>query len=58
MTPKVYDILTPFNYSQKSCVVAENIAHAERIFLKEYPNTKIIEISLHSEYVLVQEESK
>lgn len=51
---KVYDILTPFNYSQKSCVVADNMAKAEELFLKEYPGTKILEITLHAEYVLVQ----
>ena len=52
----VYDILTPFNYSQTSCVVAESMAEAERLFKKEYPYIKILEIKLHSEYVIVQTE--
>lgn len=51
---KVYDILTPFNYSQKSCVVADSIGKAEELFLKQYPNTTILEIRKHSDYVLVQ----
>jgi len=50
---KVFDIQTPYNYSQKSCVVAEDMATAERLFLKEYPGTVILEIKLHSEYVIV-----
>jgi len=52
---KVFDILTPFNYSQKSCVVAEDMATAEKLFLKEYPDIKILEIKLHAEYVIVEE---
>ena len=52
---KIYDVLTPYNYSQKSCVVAENIAKAEEIFLKQYPYTTILKIELHAEYVLIQE---
>jgi len=51
---KVYDILTPYNYSQKSCVVAQNMATAETLFKKEYPNTTILEIKLHSDYVVVR----
>lgn len=52
---KVFDVLTPYNYSQKSCVVADSIAEAEKLFLQEYPDTKILEIKLHAEYVIVQE---
>lgn len=51
---KVYNILTPFNYSQKSCVVAESMAKAEKLFEEEYPYTKILKIELHSEYVVVE----
>ena len=51
---KVFDILTPYNYSQKSCVVADNMAQAETLFLKEYPNTTILEIKKHSDYVIVK----
>lgn len=51
---KVFNILTPYNYSQTSCVVAEDMATAEKLFLKEYPNTTILKIELHSNYVIVQ----
>jgi hypothetical protein len=53
---KVYDILTPSNYSQKSCVVANSMAMAENLFLAEYPGTTILEIKLHAEYVIIQKE--
>jgi hypothetical protein len=53
---KVFDVLTPFNYSQKNCVVAEDMATAEELFLKEYPGIKILEIKLHAEYVIIQKE--
>ena len=53
---KVFDILTPFNYSQKNCVVAEDMATAEELFLKAYPGIKILEIKLHAEYVIIQKE--
>jgi hypothetical protein len=33
--------------------VAKDMATAERLFLKEYPGTVILEIKLHSEYVIV-----
>jgi hypothetical protein len=52
----VYDILTPYNYSQKSCVVANNMAEAEKIFLQKYPDTTILKIELHSNYVLIQKD--
>lgn len=50
---KVYNILTPHNYSQKSCVVARDMAEAEKLFLKKYPMTTILKIELHAEYVIV-----
>ena len=50
---KVYDVLTPHNYSQKTCVVAESIASAEKAFLRKYPYTTILKIELHAEYVIV-----
>ena len=52
---KVFDILTPFNYSQTHSVVAESMAKAEETFLKEYPFTEIKEIRLHSVYVQIQD---
>jgi hypothetical protein len=52
----VYNILTPWNYSQTKCVVAENMAEAERLFLKKYPYTKILKIELYSEYVIDRNE--
>jgi hypothetical protein len=51
---KVFDIKTPYNRSQTHSVVAESMAKAEEIFLKEYPNTEISEICLHSNYVQIQ----
>ena len=53
---KVYDILTPYNYSQKSCVVAVNMATAETLFKKEYPDTEILRIEKYSDYVIVERE--
>ena len=53
---KVFNILTHFNYAQTSCVVAEDMATAERLFKKEYPYTEILKIELHSNYVIVQED--
>ena len=50
---KVYKIQTPFNYSQVHCVIAENLAEAEKLYLKEYPNADIIETELISKYVIV-----
>lgn len=52
---KVYDIVTPYTYSQKHCVVADSMGDAEKIFNKKYWPTKIIEIRLHSEYVEIQD---
>ena len=53
---KIFDILTPNNYSQTSSVVAKNMATAEKLFLEKYPNLTILEIKLHAEYVIVQKE--
>ena len=55
---KVYNILTPYNYSQTSCVVADNMGEAERLFLKKYPNTTILEIKKHADYVIVAPQHK
>ena len=52
---KVYNILTPYNYSQTSCVVAESMAEAEKLFLEKYPNTTILKIEKHADYVIVKE---
>jgi len=49
----VYDISTPYSYSQVHSVVAPNMAIAESVFQSKYPFTKILSISIHSEYVLV-----
>jgi hypothetical protein len=51
---KVFDILTPFNYSQVHSVVAESMAKAEETFLKTHPFVEIREIRLHSNYVTIQ----
>jgi len=53
---KVYKIQTPFNYSQTHCVVAENMAEAERLHKEAYPDLDIIEITLISDYVIVSKE--
>ena len=51
---KVFNIQTGFNYTQKHCVVAENMAEAERIFNAKYWPTTVTSIELHSEYVQIQ----
>jgi hypothetical protein len=51
---KVFNVQTGYSYSQKHCVVAENMAEAERIFLAKYWPTTIKSIELHSEYVQIQ----
>lgn len=50
---KVYDVLTPYNYSHKTCVVAKNMAEAEKLFEEAYPYTTILEIKLHANYVVI-----
>lgn len=55
---KAYKIQTPYNYSQPHIVVADDMGKAEKIFLSEYPNTKILEIELVAEYVQVQTSKK
>lgn len=50
----VYDILTPYNYSQTHSVVAESMGEAERLYKEQYGPIRIIEIRLHAEYVIVQ----
>jgi len=55
---KVYTVLTPFNYSQTSCVVAESMAEAEKLFLERYPHTTIIKIEKFSDYVILPKEKK
>ena len=54
---KVYKILTPYNFSQTSCVVAESFAKAEELFLEKYKQTTILEIELIADYVIVQKET-
>ncbi len=52
---KVFDVQTPYNHAQTSCVVADNMAEAEEIFKKRYGwHTKINSITLHADYVLVK----
>ena len=55
---KVYNIQTPFNHSQTSCVVAESMGQAEKLFLEKYPNTTILKIEKHADYVIVQDEKE
>lgn len=50
---KAYSVLTPFNYSQKSIVVAESMGKAEEAFRAAYPGIKIVSIELVSEYVII-----
>lgn len=47
----VYDVNTPYSYSQVHSVVAPNMSIAESVFKAKYPFTKILSITLHSEYV-------
>ena len=51
----VYNITTTHNHSQTHCVIAENMAEAERVFLGKYWPTTIEKIELHSEYVQIQQ---
>lgn len=51
---KVYDIITPCTRVQNHCVVADNMAQAERIFKAKYWPTTIEAIELHSDYVQIQ----
>ncbi len=51
---KVFKILTGFGDYQNHCVVAENMAEAERIFNSKYWPTTIIKIELWSNYVQIQ----
>ena len=53
---KVYDILTPFNYSQTHCVVAKSMGDAERLYKEKYGPFRISKIKLHAEHVIVQRE--
>ena len=53
---KAYQICTLYNYSQKNIVIAQNMAEAERLFLKKYPNTTIGKIVLDAEYVILPDE--
>jgi hypothetical protein len=43
----VYDINTHCTYGQRHCVVAKNMAEAERIFLAKYWPTTVDNITLH-----------
>lgn len=53
----VYDVITSFTHGQKHCVVARDMAAAERLYLERYPNTKIEAILLHAEYVVLPKEA-
>jgi len=55
---RIYDIITPFSRSQTHSVVANTMAEAEQLFLIAYPYTKIEEIRLHSEYVIVRDSGR
>ena len=54
---KAFRVYTAFNHSQVTLVIADNMAEAERIFLKAYEYTMIEKIELISSYVLVKETS-
>jgi len=51
---KVFKITTGFGDNQNNCVVADNMAEAERIFLGKYWPITIKSIELFSEYVQIQ----
>lgn len=51
---KVYKIRTGFSDYQNHCVVADNMAEAERIFNAKYWPTAILSIELWSNYVQIQ----
>lgn len=51
---KVYDIETKYNNGQIHSVVAETMGEAEKIFFGKYWPVTITKISLHSEYVQIQ----
>lgn len=51
---KVFTVLTPYNHSQASCVVADTIAEAEKLFLEKYPMSTILRIEKISDYVIVK----
>lgn len=50
---KVYSVVTPYNRSQMSCVVANDMATAEKLFLEKYSPTTIERIELVADYVIV-----
>jgi len=51
---KVFVVKTNFSGSQTNCVVADNMAEAERIFNAKYWPTTIRSIELFSDYVQIQ----
>ena len=48
-----YKIITVFNYSQLLIIIADSLGEAEKMFQKEYPDTKIKSIEIMTEYVLI-----
>ena len=48
---KTFRVYTAFNHSQVTLVIADNMAEAERIFLKAYEYAMIEKIELISSYV-------
>jgi hypothetical protein len=51
---KIFAISTEFGSYPRHCVVAENMAQAERIFKAKYQFSNITKIELYSEYVQIQ----
>jgi len=51
---KAFIVFTGFSDYQNHCVIAENMAEAERIFVAKYWPTTIKSIVLYSEYVQIQ----
>ena len=51
---KVFVVNTVYSGSQTNCVVADNMAEAERIFNAKYWPTTIRSIELFSDYVQIQ----
>lgn len=50
----IYEIKASCGSSQRHCVVADNMAEAERIFKGKYWPITITEIKLYCEYVQIQ----
>ena len=53
-----YEVKTEGCYSQKHLVIAENFAQAETYFERDYPTSRIREITLDAVYVVLPKEKE